>query len=37
MFQAALKEDSIGRVRKEGGEIKKLVSNNQVREVWSKN
>ena len=36
-FQAALKEDRRSRVRREGEEIETLVSNDKVREAWSKN
>ena len=35
-FQAALKEYRRIKVRRVGNEIKTLVSNNQVREAWSK-
>ena len=35
-FQAALKEDRRSRMRKAGENIETLVSNNQVREEWSK-
>ena len=35
-FQAALKEYRRSRVRRVGEEIEALVSNNQVRDVWSK-
>ena len=36
-FQAALKEDRKSRASREGEEIKTLVWNDQLREVWSKN
>ena len=36
-FQAALKEDMIRTVRRAVKEIKTSVSDNQVREGWSKN
>ena len=36
-FQAALKEDRGSRVKRPGKKIGALVSNDQVREAWSKN